>query len=101
MSSGYRVEGKGVFMAVNGEAECWMTKGTKRHVQSSLKTVAETMNMEAAKWCECRQKRYSDIERPLKAVNNVREPGVWRVLEVFTWSYMLTITAGKCGWDAY
>ena len=23
------------------------------------------------------------------------------MLEVFTWSYMLTFTAEKCGWDAY
>ena len=71
---------KDVFMSCNEEAEQWLTKGAKRHVQGALKAVADGMSKSDAERRRRQEKQYSAIEKPLKAASNIRRPGPWRVL---------------------
>ena len=72
----------------------WLQKGARRHIRATARTVSEAMYGEAKK-----------KERPVKTkVRNEgpvskRRPGPWRVVEIFTWTCVISMVASGRGWD--
>jgi len=87
--------------------EKWLNKGAKRHIRSNLKGIAEAMKEECVKVKADRearqQQRYDmEVETPLKHVpGRARKPGPWRMIEIFTWTCMVSIIAAGMGWMTY
>ena len=95
-------EQQGVFVTVQ-EADAdtkFMSKGAYRHVRAALKTIQEGMVEEKGK--KNKKVKRTNVEKTLAVASaEPRRAGPWRVLEIFTWTCMVTMAAHYKGWEAF
>jgi hypothetical protein len=66
-----------------------------------MKGIQDGMNEEAEIWKEKKAKREVMEKRLTAEPVTQRRTGPWRILEIFTWTCMVTMTADKLGWEAF
>jgi hypothetical protein len=77
-----------------------LSKGQKRKVLRNLKEIADAYTTHEVHVTKSMRK--PQCPRPITIKPSARKPGPWRVLEIFTWTAMITMVAGSLSnWDAY
>jgi hypothetical protein len=77
----------------------YMSKTQRRHVRRNLHEIGEAFSEEAKK---TNQSFVIKMPRQINDKPRPRKPGPWRVVEIFTWTAMITMVAGTMmNWDAY
>ena len=72
----------------------YLSKRQRRNVRRCLHEIVQNYQTERA--------YISSVPRQVKYKPAPRKPGPWRVIEVFTWTAMVTIVAGELkDWEAY
>ena len=86
------IEEHGVFAAGTLEEDGkYMSKGAYRHVRAAMKTIREGMIVEKEKTT---YKARIPVEKTLATLPvGPRRPGPWRLVEIFTWTCMVTAVA--------
>ncbi len=77
----------------------FMSESQRRHVRKNLHEIGEAYTNEA------KQEKEIFVTKMPKQINDrprPRKPGPWRVVEIFTWSAIITIMAGMLSqWEAW
>ena len=79
----------------------WLKKGACRHVRQASRAVSQAMQEEAAKRRKASQENEQDKVTSEQAKPIKRKPGPWRLVEIFTWTCMISMLAADRGWDAF
>ena len=98
-ASKYRPESKKI------EKEQMMTKGARRHIRSSVAKIKDLMKEERVsrtlKQTDICKEIETDHLLPPRPGPRKRRSGPFRIVEVCTWTCMLTIVAAGMGWDGW
>ena len=77
-----------------------LSKGQKRKILRNLQEIADAYTTHEVHVTKIMSK--PQCPRPITIKPSARKPGSWRILEIFTWTAMVTMVAGSLSnWDAY